>query len=187
MYGKSYEDWSIEWWKWLLQIPSSDNPSIDSSGKNANNLQPYEDVIFLCQTIESRSPFPSRSVSISHEKSIFMPVLNWLSVEGLDGNDNSELVSVAKKKIDVVKEMKFTINNMTLTKEIWDFRVASRPFEIVFPPDNVLGIAPGKKKCASDGYWLFVKPMGLDSTITSVGVCSTGETNIGVEYNIHVS
>lgn len=186
IFGKSYGDWSIEWWKWLLQIPSRYNPSIDLTGENANKFQSYRDVIFLCQSIESRIPFPSRSVSISHDKSVFMPVLNWLSVEGLDGNHNKELMDVAKKKIDVVKEMKFTLNDITLTKEIWDFRVASRPFKITFPSDNVLGIESGIKKCASDGYWLFIKPMGLNSRITTKGVCSTGETNIGVEYKLEV-
>ena len=26
-YGLSYGDWSVRWWKWLLSIPKSDNPS----------------------------------------------------------------------------------------------------------------------------------------------------------------
>ena len=186
VYDKTYEEWSIEWWKWLLQIPANDNPSVDFTGESATKFQPNEDIIFLCQTIESRIPFPTRVVTISHGKSIFMPVLNWISVEGLDGNDYSELIDEAKKKIDVVKEMKFTLNNVTLTKELWDFRVASGPFKVKFPPKNVLGIEPGIKKCASDGYWLFVKQLGLNTTITSRGVCSTGETNIGVEYKLEV-
>ena len=168
-----------------MQIPVVDNPSKDLIGKKADMCQPDEQVMFLCQTIES-SPFPTRIISIPDGTSIFMPVINWLSVGGIDGNDYKELRRVAKEKIDVVKEMKFTLNDIVITKEIWDFRVSSRPFEINFPIDNVLHIEPGTRKCISDGYWLFIKPTGLNS-ITSSGVCSTGETNIGVKYKINVA
>jgi hypothetical protein len=185
IYGKSYEDWTVEWWKWLMQIPIVDNPSEDLKGKKADMCQPGQQVMFLCQTIES-SPFPTRIISIPDGTSIFMPVINWLSVGGIDGNDYKELRQIAKQKIDVVKEMKFTINDIVITKEIWDFRVSSRPFEINFPFDNVLHIEPGIRKCISDGYWLFIKPTSLNS-ITSSGVCSTGETNIGVKYKINVA
>jgi hypothetical protein len=186
IYNKTYEEWSIEWWKWLLRIPADHNPLVDFTGQNAIQYQPNGNVIFLCQTIESKFPFPSRHVSISPAKSVFMPIINWISIEGIDGNDYPELIDVAKKKIDVVKEMKFTINNVTLTKELWNFRVASGPFKAKFPHNNVLGIDAGNKKCASDGYWLFVKNLSLSTNISTSGVCSTGETNIGVEYKLEV-
>jgi hypothetical protein len=33
--GLSFSDCTIEWWKWIIQIPKSINPLFDTDGKNA--------------------------------------------------------------------------------------------------------------------------------------------------------
>ena len=32
IFGKSYEDWTAEWWKWAYSIPINENPAYDDYG-----------------------------------------------------------------------------------------------------------------------------------------------------------
>ena len=52
-FGLSISDWTVEWWKWIIQIPKSINPLFDTDGKNAYLNQIHRKVFFLCQTLES--------------------------------------------------------------------------------------------------------------------------------------
>src|SRR2546430_5217700 len=33
-FGNSYGEWSARWWQWLLSIPNSTNPNLDTTGAN---------------------------------------------------------------------------------------------------------------------------------------------------------
>ena len=33
-FGKTWEQWTIEWWHWLLSIPKQNNPALDETGEN---------------------------------------------------------------------------------------------------------------------------------------------------------
>ena len=51
-FGYTYGEWSAMWWQWLLSIPKSKNPALDSTGANAHINQNYPNVFFLCQTYQ---------------------------------------------------------------------------------------------------------------------------------------
>src|SRR5262249_10337841 len=38
-YGLSYGEWSARWWQWLLQIPATTNPNLDSTGAHCTEGQ----------------------------------------------------------------------------------------------------------------------------------------------------
>jgi hypothetical protein len=112
-YGLSYGGWSAKWWQWLLTIPRSKSPAFDARGDNASLNQNDDNVFFLCQTVESiqeASPIQYRRIFVRAGQSIFMPIINWVSILYVDGESDEELLSVAKKKMDVVSELNVSNN-----------------------------------------------------------------------------
>ena len=53
-------------------------------------------------------------------KSVFMPIINWISILNVDGQTDEELASVAKKRMDVVSELEVTIDGYPLKKDSSD-------------------------------------------------------------------
>lgn len=166
--GITYENWTISWWKWLVGIPRLTNPAMDLTGENANLNQPNRRVFFLCQTIESIQSIPWRTISIPFGTMLLMPIINWLSIWGADGNTDDELAEVAKKRMDIVSNLRFSINDCPLSIDLEKCRITSTPFHVYFPPDNIFDIGePKYRTVLSDGYWIFLKPLKSDSVITT--------------------
>jgi hypothetical protein len=185
--GYTYEEWSARWWQWLLSIPKSKNPAFDSTGANANINQNYPNVLFLCQTYEEGAPFvPKRTVAVLAGSSIFMPIINWISVLHIDGESEQESVEIANKRMDVVANLQITINGLTVKNGLEEYRVQSPFFGVTLPEGNILGSPSGLIRAVSDGYWLFFKPLQDDTKISSFGSCSSGVTKIGVNYNLSI-
>jgi len=184
-HGITYENWTILWWKWLVGIPRSTNPAMDLTGENANLNQPDRRVFFLCQTIEGVQSIPRRTISIPFGTMLLMPIINWLSIGGEDGNTDNELSNMAKKKMDNISNLQFSINDCPLSIDLENCRMTSSPFHAYFPPNNIFDIAePNYRPVLSDGYWIFLKPLKSDSVLTTYGSCSKGLTKIGISYKI---
>lgn len=183
-HGYSYGEWCSRWWQWLLSIPRQSNPAFDTSGKNASVNQKYPDVFFLCQTYEGVKSIPNRSIWIPKNSSIFMPIINWISILYHDGLTEKELLDKAKQRMNVIGEMMVSIDGITLKNELQNFRVLSPFFEIELPEDNILGLPPGKRVAVSDGYWIFLRQLQGKLHLNSFGSCSSGATKIGAHYEI---
>lgn len=69
MYGKSYDEWTKEWWKWLLSFNCATFPGFDATGalQNQNQSGP---VFFL----SGRRNF-DLTVTVPAGKSIFLPLI----------------------------------------------------------------------------------------------------------------
>lgn len=185
-YGLSYGEWSARWWLWAATIPKSNNPLLDTTGANANINQNNPYVFFLCQTYEGAGSIPSRQVEVPKDRAIFIPIINWISILHIDGENDEELLDAAKKRMDVVTNLQITINDIATKEELEEYRTRSPFFEFELPEDNILGISPGHKRAVSDGYWLLIKRLERRTKLTSFGSCSSGMTKIGVNYNISI-
>jgi hypothetical protein len=184
-YGISYGEWSIRWWQWFLSIPKENNPALDWTGANAYTDQIYHNVFFLCQTIEGVESIPIRKITIPVDKAIFMPIINWISILGEDGNTDKELKRVAQHRMDVIGPLQLTINEITINKGLEKYRVLSPFFEIDLPQNNIFGLTSGKRRCISDGYWIFIKLFSKNTRISSFSSCSSGLTKIKVNYELN--
>ena len=160
-FGLSYSEWSELWWKWILNVPKNLNPLLDDTGAFASTDQSHPHVFFLCQTHEQTDYTPSRKVRIPPNKSLFLPVINWISVMGVDGGNDDELIRVAKMRMDVISNLKITIDEVKLSNELKNFRAFSRVFDVTIPVNNILDLPSGSTRAVSDGYWLFVQPKRL--------------------------
>ena len=182
-YGITYEQWCIEWWRWLLSFPKSTNPACDEDGSLAKHNQFYPNVYFLCQTMEKSHYVPNREVTIPIGVKIFLPIINWISVK-VDGQSEKEMIDLAKMRIDSVGRLQVKINNEELDINLWSNRVRPPPFEVELPEDNLLEEDSGIKTLVTDGYWIFFEPLTHEITLSTSGACSLGITEIGVKYRI---
>ena len=184
-FGLSFSEWSARWWQWLLSIPKSSNPAMDSSGENAYIGQPNPNVFFLCQTIEGVKHQPSRKIRIHRGTSLFLPIINWVSNFYEHGNSEKELIETAIQRMDTIGNLEFNLNGTNI-QGLDKYRFLSRFFTVDLPKDNVLDIPTGITRLVSDGYWVFTEPIIMDTTISTFGSCSSGVTKIRVNYSINV-
>jgi len=180
-FGLTFEEWCIKWWQWLLMIPKPINPTNDHTGQNASIGQTDSNVFFLCQTIENVGQFPTRNVTIPKGRSIFMPILNWISDSYNHGKTQPELSQVAREKIDVIENLEFKLDG-TKIQGLERYRVLSELFTVELPENNILNLPAGQACFISDGYWLFAGPILKDIVISTFGSCSNGITKIGITY-----
>jgi hypothetical protein len=183
--GLSFGGWSARWWRWLLTIPKSINPAMDSSGENASVGQLDSNVFFLCQTIEGVKQQPSRKISINRGTSVFMPIINWISNFYEHGKSEKELIDTASQRMNTIGNLEFNLNGMNI-QGLEKYRFQSKFFSVELPKDNIFDLPAGKARLVSDGYWVFTEPIISDTTIFTFGTCSSGVTKIGVKYYIKI-
>lgn len=185
-YGLSYDQWCIKWWRWLLSIPKFESPVIDLTGINAKLNQNDSCVFFLCQTFECSDIVPIRNITIPRGRSVFMPLINWISTIPDDGMTDEDLVIKANKKMDAIQNIKVIINGNEINLKDTDLRVIAGPFEVTLPDANILNLDAGRTRVYSDGYWMLSRPLNSAISLSTYGSCSLGLTKIGVLYNIKV-
>ena len=185
-YGLSYEQWSIKWWNWILQIPQENSPAFDMTGQNAYIKQDNPYVFFLCQTFDRNNSTPNRIVSIKRGLSLFFPLINWISVLPEDGKTDAELILKAEAKMDTIGDLKLNINGQPICTDLEKYRHRSHPFHVNLPRNNILELEAGIKKVASDGYWVLTEPIKVPIHLATFGSCTSGLTKIGVRYEINV-
>lgn len=186
-FGLSYSNWTAKWWEWIVKIPKATNPLFDMTGLKAKINQIDKRAFFLCQTLESTKNVPQRTIKIPKGSSIFMPIINWLSILHEDGETDDELLCRATERMDVVKDLQLIINGNVLDAQlIKRFRFRSPFIDIVLPEGNIFDKPHGVTHVVSDGYWLFLKPITQNTTISSFGSCSSGITKIRSDYDISV-
>lgn len=180
--GLSYSEWCKKWCYWVASIPKKRNPTFDNSGFLTSAAQNVPEVIFLCQTFESVSTVPHRTINMPNNSNIFMPIINWISVK--EANNTEYLIKLANAMIDEVVELRFMINGKNVPIDLTDFRFQSSVFNLVLPEGNIFDVEPGETSIVTDGFWIFFRPFVKDFTIETYGACRSGMTHIEVSYQI---
>jgi hypothetical protein len=172
-FGKTWSEWTIEWWKWLLSIPEPDNPANDDAGNNSDQKQKGT-VWYLAGIKESTdndsTDKPERTCTIPSDKAIFFPILCCHASFAVKRHlkTDAELLSYASCITDGMIKLELKIDAEFLyplkleklyTGFLCKYRISSPIFDMTLPKDNLFHGKPGQTKAASDGYWIFLKPM----------------------------
>ena len=185
-YGISYPRWTVRWWRWLLSLPKEYNPALDISGGYSDQRQDDSNVWFLAGTFGG---LVERKCRIPSGKAILMPVINYecsFAEEPLITTSRG-LESKCKSEIDDIKNVSVLIDE-TLVSDLTPYRVRSPLFPIHLRDNNVLGLEPCFTKMASDGFWVFLRPLTIGKHhLRTFGSCRSGKIQIGVRYSLHVS
>ena len=49
-YGITWEDWTVNWWKWVLSLPRDINPGLDMSGDKFQCNKENPEVLYMVGT-----------------------------------------------------------------------------------------------------------------------------------------
>jgi hypothetical protein len=183
-FGKTWEEWTAEWWNWCLSVPKDQNPITDTTGEFANRNQ-RGPVWFLAGTFGGMA---ERICEIPAGKAILFPIsTNETSyAECPNFKTEAELRAFAKADIDQVKTLMATVDGQRLPDS--DLRRLRSPiFELNLPEENVMGVPQGNTKSASDGYWVFLKPLPVGRhQIHFFSSCRIGTQWIEARYHLTV-
>ncbi|MCB0213126.1 MAG: hypothetical protein KDJ52_27540 [Anaerolineae bacterium] len=177
-FGKSYGEWSVEFWQWLYSMPVDAHPLFDTADCSQNQSGK---VWFLGGTFTVSSPEPDvvvgtadRDCTIPTGKALFFPMINVeCNVFAGDGQNEQELRDCATGLIDFVDEAHVTVViDGKSVSNIADYRIESPAFEWgPLPPNNVLGADEGTTSLAvGDGYYVMLPPLSAgEHTIDFTG------------------
>lgn len=188
-FGKSWEQWTIEWWQWLFSIPKQNNPALDETGENfeLNFNNNDNNVIFLAGSDVNRGKI-FRTISIPIDKAILFPVINFITsyLENPFLKTEKDLIFSAKSNIDdiLLREVELDGIQIQISEK---HRIRSPIFNLFLPENNLYDIEPGYTKAISDGYWIFLKNLSHEShTIHTRGSCLAGKIKIDVTFSINI-
>lgn len=184
-FGKSWEEWTTEWWRWFLSTPKENHPAYDKTGEKSGVNQTDQNVWFLAGTTGGRA---ERTINIPAGKAILLPIINVTTSysENPELKTEEELASFVDGHMKDIARKEATIDGEKLIISE-DHRVRSPPFEFSFPASNVFGAQESVTRGVGDGYWLFLKPStpGIHS-IKTVGACMSGRVQISVDIKLIV-
>lgn len=181
-FGKSYGEWSDEWWKWQLELPATDHPAFSIDGSNCDVGQSGK-VWFLTGAFTSEVPnsdfntIVRESCSVPTGKAIFFPIINiecsTIEAPPFRGETPGELRSCASRFVEgpiaVIGDLFVQIDSNDL-ENLQAYRFQSPVFSFDFedPDDNILGVNCNVEDCdnplsVSDGYWIMLPPLSRGS------------------------
>lgn len=165
--GKSYAEWTAEWWRWVAGIPCATNPIGDPTGANAG-INQSGPVYFLAGTSGGAV---TRNVTIPHGKKILFPIINLLvdypcpdpNFEPAPGQSLEDfLTSSAGELMDLAEGFEVILDGVHLNNE-QNYRFPSGLFYFTGNPDLTNCFDPcitgEEQAAASDGYWMMLKPL----------------------------
>jgi len=178
-YGKSYSDWTAEWWKWALKIPASGHPWGGGDCAQGQSGKVFHIAADFTET-------PGLPCTIPAGKAVFVAIVNveCSTVEGppFFGADEAELTECATCWGDhiVPSSVEATLDGVPLG-DLDSYRAVSPMFTFEYPEDDVFLIpgGPGTGESVSDGYWLMLPPLSAgEHTLSFHGafVFPVGET-----------
>jgi hypothetical protein len=152
-FGKTPGEWTAEWWKWFISIPTDESPINDPTGENCAVGQSGP-AWFL---VGSGGGKAERECVIPAGKAIVIPNITTHCSYALNPSLETEedLMSCAKNDQDLTKETRTTLNGA----DILNYRIKSPVFDVTIPSDNVFSAPAGQTRAASDGYWVMLTPL----------------------------
>jgi hypothetical protein len=166
-FGMSYENWTIQFWRWLCSISADRNPVTDRTGLHSGEAQVGQPLFNLAFSdmggAERTCTLPAGQHLLIPLNVVFVSFaefpgaindddLHRLAKEdesskpfiflSVDGKDSSQLELIGGEKITDLKQ----------------FRVHSRAFDVNITDNPIFGL-PGPTRAVSDGYWVILEAL----------------------------
>jgi hypothetical protein len=165
--GRSWEEWVELWWRWYYSKPQNISPIVDTTGEHCREGQIHDGIWFLSGTLGGKE---ERTCEVPSGRAILFPILNDLISFATHPQlkSEAELCAYAKADLDKTKFLYTKVDGIEL-KNLETCRVQSALFNISLPSDYH-NEDPVSTLAASDGYWVFLKPLTVgEHTIEFVG------------------
>jgi hypothetical protein len=168
LFGQTYEDVTISFWKWFTSIPADRSPALDRTGERCAEGQFGQPIFNL--VFGDGTPGVERKCTLRAGQHLLIPV-NVVEVSEIEypaAKTEEDLHRIAKEEFDDPRNVThfLSINGKEFNqlksidgKEIGDlkeFRVHSRTFDLNFPNNPIFG-RPGPTRAVSDGHWAIIE------------------------------
>ena len=190
--GRSYAEWSADWWRWALSIPPANNPITDPDGSSCAVGQ-HGPVWFLAGTFGQTVV---RNCAVPAEKALFFPLINnefeniWVGEPIRTIQELRDLVAPAGSPDN---PLSLEVDGKPVLEEngghtLYDFRAISPVFDYSFPVDNIGGQPAGVYyPTVGDGYYIMLKPLSPGThTVRFTAAMPQSGFNLDVTYNLEV-
>ena len=178
-FGKSYPEWSAQWWQWALSLPVEGHPFNDPGFdcNSANNGQ--SGPVWFLGLSALQDPIVERSCTIPAGTAVLFGVnTECSSLEtpdfdpdfGFGAPTEAAQRECAKFWADhiVVSSIFCTIDGKAVAN-IGSFRFVSPQFTFTAPTPWISGTTGGTGTSVSDGYFLMLKPLSIGTHTLSCG------------------
>lgn len=156
--GKSYGEWSAEWWKWVLSMPKDSHPLFDNAPAGKN--QP-DNLWFLGGTVnfleDELDETIERTVSIPYGKAIFIPVTTVMMAKSL-GDSADSLDILSREWLRDFDDLYCEINGRKINNiESYRFETESN-FSYTLPENNIFNLDAGdyEQDAYAVGYYIIL-------------------------------
>jgi hypothetical protein len=181
-YGKSYSEWTAEWWKWALAQPVAGHPFTDPGFQcNSPHNGQAGPVWFLASAqINPTPPDPrlppdlstlvQRSCTIPAHTAILIGLAN-AECSTLEGSptEQEQRTCARFQANHVVRSSLICVIDGQRIKDLDDYRFASPQFRFHAPTPWIFGATGGTGKAVADGYFVMLKPLSKGTHTLSCG------------------
>ena len=123
--GKSYGEWTVEWWRWVYRLPKSVNPLIDSAGDLTIHNQSGKVWFLGGKPADKNDNLPIRNCSIPEDVSLLFPIINYEANQiEFPSLTEERLVEDVKEHMKLILKKDCYINGISIPGQ----RVKSNPF-----------------------------------------------------------
>jgi hypothetical protein len=186
VFEKPINEWTAEWWQYILSIPPGVNPLLDPTGTGCALVQ-HGPVWFL-EGVNSQlsGDHATRTCSIPEGRVLFFPLLNIV-----DFNVSNQSVKELRQEIagcmDAASNLSLDLDGRSIPVGARS-RVRSAPFAVVLPENSFFaGTLPAGvySPAVDDGFYVMLKPLAVGAhtlhfTGSSPG-CHYGPTDFHVD------
>lgn len=190
--GKTYGQWSQDWWTWVWKLPYAQNPVFDTNGSSAH-LGQSGDVWFLAGTAGGKT---ERSVIIPNGKSLFVPLINVANdypcpdpnFKPAEGQSLFDFLKLgAADFVAGATNLFAEVDGVAITN-LFSYRGTSALFSFTASPTLKnpwdICITGGEQQAVADGYWLMLKPLSPGTHTLRIG---GGHVAFGVDVTYHLT
>ena len=191
-------EWSANWWQYILSIPSDTNPLLDRTGNNCTLVQHGPVWFFEGLTGVDGPPNPvaTRTCSIPENTTLFFPLINIVDIN-VTNQPAAELRGEIAGCLDAANSLSLAVDGQVISsKDLSRLRVRSVPFVAVLPAGGVPTIPPTPagiySPAVDDGYYAMLRPLSVGQhTVHFTGAtpgCDYAPTNFHIDgWNLDVT
>lgn len=176
-YGTSYAEWMGKWWQWHASLPHKVNEQDPENLSFAHPREAYspekcawnqnnDNVWFLADGrslgLSDYANPEIRNCTVPHDKALLVQIYGG----GCDFSEGSRTDEELKDCVNIgLDSVKFDakVDGIQVMSDVNknDFLPEPYLYNITWTNDNIYEVSPGTYRAMANGYFLFVKPLGV--------------------------
>lgn len=195
IHGKTYGEWSAQWWQWVRSIPDPDGAShpLTNSGVVDCSIGQSGPVFFLAGVKGGGNPVV-RECAVPAHTELFFPLFNAVFL-----NDLADVPATEAEKREILEgifgdiapsvfnsracNLASTVDGVSsVLSGIAIARTQSPAFRLEILADDVFGATPGTidDEAVSDGFWVMLRLSAGTHTLRLQGDLCDRDTNLPI-------